>query len=227
METTGRLAFRPLKDTGIAVPADLQLGFSGSYAKIDRNNVRLDVKTTGLTSFLEVTSSAKFHVIQDADSRYRLGADLGVSFGPWAVWGEYTKIKFEDVEAGTDVFSFDAQDAYGSVMFMLTGERICFENGRIMPVEPARPVTEGGLGALGIAFRYDDFEADQAVYGIFGAARKFRARSHGLQHRGQLVSQSLRPFHTGRHPDRIRRAPARYSAIPGPDRRSTATERTS
>ncbi len=164
LETTGRLAFRPLKDTGIALPADLQLGLSGSYAKIDRNNVRLDVKTTGLTSFLEVTSSAKFHVIQDADSRYRLGADLGVSFGPWAVWGEYSKIEFEDVEAGTDVFSFDAQDAYGSVLFMLTGEHIGFKNGRILPVEPDRPVTEGGLGAFGIAFRYDDFEADQAVY---------------------------------------------------------------
>ena len=118
----------------------LHAGFSASYARIDRNNVNLKVKTTGLTNFFQVASSAKFNIIRDAANRVRTSFDLGASFGRLAVWGERFYMKFQEIETGANKFSFDLTDTYGAALFMLTGENVGFTGGKIDSIEPEKPV---------------------------------------------------------------------------------------
>ncbi len=163
-QVTGRAVFAPFKHTSLSWLKGLQFGGSGSYANIDRNNVKVNVKTTGLTTFFEVASSAKFNVIQDAGSLFRYGAELGWTYGPVALWGEYIFERFNDITTSSSQFSFDLDDWYVAALWMITGEEPRFANSVFQPIKPKKSVWQGGYGALGIAFRYDNFNASQAVY---------------------------------------------------------------
>ena len=81
-EWTGRLVLAPWKNRGYPFFDNLQIGGSLGYANIDRNNVNLSVRTTGLTEFFDVASSAKFNVIRNAGDRLRYGLELGWAYGP-------------------------------------------------------------------------------------------------------------------------------------------------
>jgi phosphate-selective porin OprO/OprP len=163
-EYTGRLVLAPFKTTGLELLQDLQFGGSFSYCDIDRNNVQVQVKTTGLTTFFDVSSGAKFNVIRNAGDRTRYGLELGWAFGPLALSSEYVNLKFTDITTSQGSFNTDMEDTYVALLWMLTGEHPKFEHGVFQPVEPHHNFLQGGWGALGLALRYDYFDAEPAVY---------------------------------------------------------------
>lgn len=163
-EFAGRLVLAPFKTSGPDLLQDLQFGGSFTYSDIDRNNVQVQVKTTGLTTFFEVASGAKFNVIRDGGEKRRYGLELGWAFGPLALSAEYVNLEFTDITTSRDSFSTDMEDTYVALLWMLTGEHPKFKNGVFQPVEPHHNFLQGGWGALGLALRYDCFSAEPSVY---------------------------------------------------------------
>jgi phosphate-selective porin OprO/OprP len=157
---TARLVFSPFKTKSIPLIKNLQFGGSVSYANIDRNNVALDIKTPGLSTFFNVASSTKYRVIRDADSCTRYDAELGWAYGPLALMGEYAHILFRDVRTSTEQFNIGLRAYYISLLWMITGEEPSFRHGVFQAIEPAHSVFQGGWGALGLAFRYEAFNTD-------------------------------------------------------------------
>jgi phosphate-selective porin OprO/OprP len=164
-EFCARLVLTPLNNTQRIPIADyLQVGASFGYARIDRNNVNIHVKTTGLTEFFDVASQAKFNIIREADYRRRTGAELGWANGSLAFMAEYIQLSLHDVETSADKFDIDLKDAYGSFLWMITGESPTFQDGILQPVKPLKGISQDGWGGIGLAFRYDKFRADGSVY---------------------------------------------------------------
>ena len=142
----------------------LQVGTSFDTARIDTNNVSLEAKTAGLTSFLKVVPRAKFNIIREADERNRFGAELGWAHGPLAIMGEYCSFRIPTIRTSATSFSFHVKDYYLSCLYMLTGDRPRFEHGLFQGVRPERGLGDGGWGSLGVGFRYDAFAADESIY---------------------------------------------------------------
>ncbi len=163
-EFTGRLVYAPFKNMGIPIWNGLQIGGSYSYAKADRNNVKVAVETSGLTPFFEINSAAKFNIIRDVNARTRYGAELAWAYGPLLLWGEYINLQFSDVKTSDARFNINLEDHYGSLLWMITGEEPALKNGKIQAIRPLRNLGQGGWGALGLAFRYDNFDAGDAAY---------------------------------------------------------------
>ena len=165
-EFTGRLVLAPFKHQGISLFEDLQVGGSVSYANIDQNNVEIHVKTTGFTPFFDVASRAKFNIIRETDKRSRYGAELAWVWGPLAVAGEYIHVLYQDIATSAEQFDFELKDYYASLLWMVTGEKPALQNGVFQPMKPKRSVWEGGWGGIGLAFRYDSFQADDIAYDV-------------------------------------------------------------
>ena len=163
-EFTGRIVYAPFRNMSIPLWNGLQIGGSYSYAKADRNNVKVEVKTSGLTTFFDVNSAAKFNIIREVDARTRYGAELAWSYGPLLLWGEYINLQFSDVKTSDALFDINIKDYYGSLLWMVTGEKPNLKRGVIQPIRPLRNVWQGGWGALGLAFRYDHFDGGDSAY---------------------------------------------------------------
>jgi len=163
-EWVGRLVVSPFKNRNWSGLEHLQVGGSFGYSKIDRANVNVNVKTAGLTSFFNVASSAKFNIIRDADTRTRYGAEFAWTYGPLLLSGEYFQLHFKDITTSADQFDAKLEDYYISLLWMLTGERPMLQNGIMQPIRPDQSLWNGGWGGLGLAMRYDVFEADDSVY---------------------------------------------------------------
>jgi phosphate-selective porin OprO/OprP len=163
-EFAARLVLAPFKASRADLFQDLQFGGSFTYSDIDKNNVQVQVKTTGLTTFFDVASGAKFNVIREAGKRKRYGLELGWAFGPLALSAEYVDMELTDITTSAGSFNANMEDTYVAFLWMLTGERPRFENGVFQPIKPLHNVLEGGWGALGLALRYDRFSAEPSVY---------------------------------------------------------------
>ncbi len=163
-EFTARLVLAPFKTSGPDLFRDLQFGGSFSYCDIDRNNVQVHVQTTGLTTFFDVASGAKFNVIRDAGERRRYGLELGWAFGPLALSAEYVNLDFTDITTSTGSFNADMENNYAAFVWMMTGERPRFKNGIFQSIRPHHNFLEDGWGALALALRYDRFSAEPSVY---------------------------------------------------------------
>jgi len=163
-EFTGRVVYAPFRNMGIPLWDGLQFGGSYSYAKADRNNVKVQVKTGGLTTFFDVNSAAKFNIIREVDSRTRYGAEMAWAYGPLLLWGEYINLRFSDVQTSDAEFDINLKEHYGALLWMITGEKPSLENGVIQAIRPLRNLGQGGWGALGLAFRYDHFDGGDATY---------------------------------------------------------------
>ena len=164
-QVIGRVVASPFKhlEDGSFIQG-LQFGGSGSYGNIDRNNVQATIRTTGLTKFFDVASSAKFAIVRDVDKLSRYGAELAWTYGPLLLSGEYIKAKFSGVQTSSNRFDVGLRDYYVSLLWMVTGENPVIQKGVLQPMRPKRNFWQGGLGAFGLAFRYDSFEADPVVY---------------------------------------------------------------
>jgi phosphate-selective porin OprO/OprP len=163
-EFTGRIVYAPFRNMNIPLLNWFQVGGSYSYAKADRNNVKVLAVTSGLTPFFEVNSAAKFNIIRDVDARTRYGAELAWAYGPVLAWGEYINLQFSDVKTSDALFDINLKDYYGALMWMITGEKPTLKNGVIQAIKPYRNLFQGGWGALGLAFRYDHFDAGESAY---------------------------------------------------------------
>ena len=160
----GRLVVSPFKHWKMPVLENLQVGGSFAYGKIDRTNVNIAVKTTGLTTFFDVASSAKFNIIRDADSRTRYGAEFAWPYGPLLLSGEYFQLDFKDITTSADQFDAKLDDYYVSLLWMISGEHPVISNGVLQPITPNRNIWNGGWGGIGLAMRYDVFKAGDSVY---------------------------------------------------------------
>jgi len=165
-EYTGRCVFAPFGNREMPWSDSFQIGGSVSYAEIDRNNVEIQVKTAGMTTLFDVASRGKFNIIREADNRFRYGAELAWTRGPVAVAGEYFHLFYEDITTSAERFDFELEDYYASLLWMVTGEKPTLRNGVFQPIKPNRSLWEGGLGGIGLAFRYDSFEADDIAYDV-------------------------------------------------------------
>ena len=163
----GRVVFTPFRGLGGSLCDGLQFGGSFSYANVDRNNVNILAKTTGLTTFFDIGSSAKFNIIREARSQTRYGVELSWNYGPVLAWGEYINEKFSDVRTSSDEYNMSITDYYGALLWMVTGERPSIKDGKIQAIRPNRNFWQGGWGALGLAFRYDSFDAGDNAYRDF------------------------------------------------------------
>jgi phosphate-selective porin OprO/OprP len=183
-QVTGRMVVAPFKSRSIPLLEYFQVGGSFSYANMDRNNVRINLTTTGLTTVFDVASAAKFRIIREADSASRYGAEMGWAFGPFALMAEYIRFDFKDVRTSAEQFDIELRDYYVAILWMITGEKPTFGRGVFQPITPERSVFQGGWGGLGAAFRYDSFEADEGVYDVLITAgesvRKVEAYSVAL-----------------------------------------------
>ena len=164
LEFTGRIVYAPFKNMGIPIWNGFHIGGSYSYAKADRNNVKVVVITSGLTPFFEINSAAKFNIIREVDARTRYGAELAWAYGPLLLWGEYINLQFSDVKTSDAEFDINLEDHYGSLLWMITGEEPAIKNGKIQAIRPLRNLGQGGWGALGLAIRYDNFDAGDSAY---------------------------------------------------------------
>jgi phosphate-selective porin OprO/OprP len=148
------------------IPAleNLQFGGSFSHADIDRNNVSINIKTPGLTTFFSVASAAKYRIIRDADSCDRYDVELGWAYGPVALMAEYARVYYDNVRTSAEQFDIDLDARYVSFLWMITGEKPSFRQGVLQSIEPEHGVFQGGWGALGLALRYSAFQTDEGVY---------------------------------------------------------------
>ncbi len=162
-EVAARLALQPFKGRSDLL-RDLHLGGSFTYAPVDRNNVNLDIKTSGLTTILGFGASSKFKVIQDAGARWRLGAEFGWAVGPLALVAEYSRLSISDVATSSDVFDLHVDSFYVSLLWSLIGDQPFFKNGLLIPPKVRKSVWQGGPGSLVLAARYDYLKAHD-VYG--------------------------------------------------------------
>jgi phosphate-selective porin OprO/OprP len=78
--------------------------------------------------------------------------------------GEYFRESFRDIETSSSRFDTTLEDYYLAVLWMLTGEHPTFRDGILQPIKPLGCLWKDGWGGVGLALRYDSFEADDSVY---------------------------------------------------------------
>ena len=61
-------------------------------------------------------------------------------------------------------FDIELEDYYVALLWMLTGEKPAFRKGIFQPINPLKSIWSGGRGGLGLAIRYDHWEAGSDVY---------------------------------------------------------------
>jgi phosphate-selective porin len=104
LQITRRLVLAPFRSLKTSLVEKLQFGASASTGKIDRNGVNIQVETTGMTTFLDVSPNAKFGISQDADRLDRYGMELAWTYGPFAIVSEYVANRYENIETSSNEF---------------------------------------------------------------------------------------------------------------------------
>lgn len=167
-EVAARIVFSPFKRSLNPWLNGLQFGASGTYAAIDPLNVSLRVKSTGMVgtdlNLYVLTHNTKFGVIQDVDTRHRLGIEAAYTLGPVIFQGEYFKLVYTDlVASGENPDDAEFSSWYASAMWCVTGERPVLSKGVVKPIYPNRFFNpqEGTWGALCLAARVDHFNGDK------------------------------------------------------------------
>ena len=163
-ELVGRVVLSPFRNLDVSLGEGFQFGGSFSYANVDRNNVNIIDKTTGLTTFFEVNARTKFNIIREAKTQKRYGVEAAWCYGPVLAWGEYVNLQYSDVQTSSAQFDINIKEYYGALLWMVTGERPSMKNGKLQAIRPDRNLWQGGWGALGLAFRYDVFNGGDSAY---------------------------------------------------------------
>ena len=105
--------------------------------------------------------------------RRRLGADARWAAGPLAVRGEWVRVREEREGQGSVFDDLPAEIADGwvaSATWLVTGEK------KTRSIEPRRPLSEGGPGAIEIGARYEElrFDDEGEDTGFAGAGNRAR-----------------------------------------------------
>ena len=200
-EVCARIGASPFAQAGIPLIEGIHVGASGSYHRIDVNNVSLDISTAGGTDFCSVSTNAKFNIIRNCDTLIRHGADAAWTCGPVALFGEYIQAKYNDIRTSALTFDSEMTGYYGAGAWMITGEPIRISRGMFQSITPENPLGDGGFGAVGLAFRYDNFDAGDKVYDTLvfmgDSVREAESITLGLNwYLNQFARLSLEATHT-------------------------------
>ncbi len=165
-EWAARGVVAPLRLVSGSRFGDLRLGASVTTADIDLANVNLEVKSTGMfgtaRSLYVLNRNSKFGVLQAAGSRTRVGLEAAWALGPVAFQAEQVHLTYTDLEtSGGERRDAELRSWYVSGLVLVTGERPSYSGGRLQPVVPRRPLSEGGWGTVGLALRLEHFEGDE------------------------------------------------------------------
>jgi phosphate-selective porin OprO and OprP len=168
-EVVGRLVVAPFKRLSAPWIRNLQVGGAFSYADIELANLNLRVKSTGMagTSYNLYTlgQNTKFGVLQDVQSRRRLGLEAAWAWGPLLIQGEYVAFRYTGLKpAGQPSADADFSAWQAGCAIVLTGEPWVFGNAATpLPVNPRQPFRTGGTGwgALVLAARAEQFKGDE------------------------------------------------------------------
>ncbi|MBP7336306.1 porin [Niveispirillum sp.] len=130
----------------------------------DRPGLRVGGNRTSLTST---------GAINQIDSAYAYGADLGVNFKSFWAAAEYYNFgaEYADRTASGAVQTLadpEFSGYYVSAGYILTGERRNYNIGEWTGVKPAWPVGQNGFGAWEVAARYSQVDLTDRAGGIAG-----------------------------------------------------------
>jgi phosphate-selective porin OprO/OprP len=167
-EIAARLVVKPFRATSLKTIKSFQIGGSATYAKIDVTNVDLRVKSAGMAgtgrNLYVLGHDTKFGVLQDVDERVRGALEMAWSSGPFAVQGEYIRLKYTGLTP-VNQFPRDAEFSswYVSIAYCLTGEHQVLTGSTMKPIYPQRffNPSEGTFGALCLAARVEHFSGDE------------------------------------------------------------------
>ena len=166
-EVAGRIVFKPFNFTALTLMKNLQVGGSFSYHRLAPSDLNFDIKTPARTTFFSVRSKAKYNIIQNVDSLRRFGFEMAYPYGPFLMMGEFIRNDFKGAElSSVSSFDFNLKAWYVSMMYMLTGEQPMMKGGVLERIRPREyfDIKAKKWGALGIALRYEQFEAGKNVY---------------------------------------------------------------
>ena len=157
----GRAAFFP--EMG-----DTQLHFGGSihYAEIGEGET-VRYRQRPLVHFTSVRPINTDNF--DAESEFGLGLELAAINGPFHFHAEGYRQQVGGVP-GADNATFFGGFVEGGI-FLTPGDSRGYSGGRFNRTRPARPVGEGGIGAIQLNVRYDYLELNDTDAGIFGGTQ--------------------------------------------------------
>lgn len=130
----------------------------------DRPGLRVGANRTSLTST---------GAINQIDSAYAYGADLGFNFKSFWAAAEYYNFgaEYADRNAAGAVQTLadpEFSGYYLSAGYVLTGERRSYSTGEWAGVKPAWPVGQNGMGAWEVAARYSQVDLIDRAAGVAG-----------------------------------------------------------
>jgi len=167
-EAAARIIFAPFAQSTTERLKYFQFGASGTYAEINLGNLDFEVKSTGMIdtsrNIYVLTHDTKFGVLQDADDRWRMGAEAAWAWKSLACQAEYIRLTYTSLEpVGRSAQDADFDSYYLSLLYFLTGEHPVFHKGIMAPVNPEKPFrpSTGDYGAFAVSARYDHFEGDE------------------------------------------------------------------
>ena len=106
-------------------------------------------------------ASGKYHYVMAGDNRTDLGFELGTTFGPISVQGEYKTQSWD--ASGVDL---NMNSYYAFASYFLTGEHRPYKHGAFGRVKPKNDIDNGGFGALEVLARYSTMHASDDVVSL-------------------------------------------------------------
>ncbi len=101
----------------------------------------------------------KYHyVFPDATGRTEMGFELGTTFGPFSLQGEY---KTQSLAAKDKDFNMSGYYTYLS--YFITGEHRPYKHGHFGRVKPVKDISNGGFGAIELLARYSNMTPSKDV----------------------------------------------------------------
>jgi phosphate-selective porin OprO and OprP len=168
-EIAARLVVAPFKGTNYSWIRNFQVGGSFSQADIELANLNFRVKSAGMVgtayNIYTLGQNTKFGVLQDVQSRRRLGVEAAWCYGPLLLQGEYVTLRFTGLKpAGQPAADADFSAWHAGVAYAVTGEPWVLRHGIPQPVQPLHVFQPGasGWGALVVTARLERFEGDEA-----------------------------------------------------------------
>ena len=93
------------------------------------------------------------------DNRTDLGLELGTTFGPLSIQGEY---KTQNINAPSNL-DYKMTSYYAFASYFITGEHRPYKHASFGRVKPKKDIDNGGFGALEVLARYSNMNASQDV----------------------------------------------------------------